>query len=490
MFGVDYGNLAMKPAGAIRSLFTRFRFLNRGHGPFIGALTMLILLHCPFAWAAENASADWQVGYYAWDTSYRPLETKTVDGKPLPLLYVEVGEVWKNSATGSCGDSLKLRLPASLPPAGRYVAVVRFGGAPCLDRAAITALVKSFIALRVEARSQGRALSGLQVDYDCPTGQLPDYARFLEGLRRELPKDDLLSISALLDWFRPGTKVSDVIARVDEFVPQFYDVAPERSGEPGAGVARVIEPEWGARFNRFGKPYRVAIASFGRIVEIPARNKRARGQSGSSSRIIILDDTPLELMKRARLGSPAVSASRAGERLVIFGNVSDGSGGDPGCFRESVIKMIIPTGESVSRAYAAARAMGGWCRGALFFRWPVTDETMALTQAELEAVIAGKDFPSERTLNLESEDGLCVAVNCADVRLRLGKRFPEKPVKIRVHSSCDLEYFLPDPLLPSKLTGKRTIDLTIPAFAGVPEINLGRAVTMEPARFRVEEVVK
>ena len=83
------------------------------------------------------------------------------------------------------------------------------------------------------AAQAGQHLVGLQIDHDCPTYSLTEYARFLQGLRAALPPEDLLSITALLDWFREGTALTDVVAQVDEFVPQFYDVsevAPPREG--------------------------------------------------------------------------------------------------------------------------------------------------------------------------------------------------------------------------------------------------------------------
>lgn len=54
-----------------------------------------------------------------------------------------------------------------------------------------------------------------------------------------LSEDLLISITALLDWFRDGTAVGEAIARIDEFVPQFYDLAaPGTSG----GMAEIAAP--------------------------------------------------------------------------------------------------------------------------------------------------------------------------------------------------------------------------------------------------------
>jgi len=449
--------------------------------------SFIALSYFPVAAAEKEepvtAVQDWRIGYYAWNSSYLSLGLKTSHGMPLQLLYVATGEYRKSKKDEACEDKISLRLPNSLPPAEKYVAVVRIADANLPDAKYIQGLMESYQELKIEAQKNKRTVIGLQLDYDCPTNRLAEYARFLTLVRSALPKDELLSITALLDWFRPGTAVADVINNVDEFVPQFYDVAPEHSDRDGVGVAQQIEPKWGTVFNAFAKPYRVGIASFGRIVGI----NRAKKRSGCS--VAILDVNPLELFSRNRLEPRATTISKAGERLVRYGNKTATANSADGACRNASdeIKMIIPTKASISTAYAVARKMGSWCKGVLFFRWPVENEAMVYTQSELDGIIAGNGASGTVASTVEVEDGLCTAVSCNDLFLTLKDRFPEKPVRIRIHSSTDLEYFLPDNLLKPRLVGLRTVELIIPANAGVPRIRLGRAVSREPATFRLEE---
>jgi len=454
----------------------------------------LIMITNLTAIAADEAAhdinkSDWKIGYWAWRTSFQPLDLKTAHEKPVDLLYVDAGE-YRAEQKGTCPEQVEMSLPESLPPADAYLAVLRFNDVKCPSPKLIDTLLRSYQEMKLEAQHKGRRLIGLQLDYDCPSKRLADYAQFLKALRGALPKEELLSITALLDWFGPRTAVAEVIRQVDEFVPQFYDVAPGHSAEESTGLARVIGPSWGKTFNAFGKPYRLGIASFGRIIGIFHGKKSSSCSSASSARINIIDDSPLELLARNRLITAAAKSSKAGEKVVRFKNRSvrkaDNFCNSPG----DEIKMIIPTRKSVYSAYVAAKAMGGWCKGVVFFRWPLVNEAMAFSQPEVDAIIAGKGAETPEAPSLESKDGLCAAVSCRDLYLRLTDRFPEKPVRFLIHSSKELEYFLPDELLKSKVAGSRTIEVSVPANAGVPRIFLGRAVTIDPSDFTLEKLAK
>lgn len=49
-------------------------------------------------------------------------------------------------------------------------------------------------------RRRGSNVAGLQIDYDCPTARLPEYARWLEALGRQIEGGAELSITGLGDW--------------------------------------------------------------------------------------------------------------------------------------------------------------------------------------------------------------------------------------------------------------------------------------------------
>ena len=128
------------------------------------------------------------------------------------------------------------------------------------------------------SRPPGRVSASpvFEIDYDFPTSSLATYGTFLRELRQELPASQLLSITALLDWFGPRTAIADTVKWVDEFVPQFYDTAHERMS---GGIAEPIDAlKWAPVFNAYRVPYRIGISSFGRIAR---RRSTGRAFDGS-----------------------------------------------------------------------------------------------------------------------------------------------------------------------------------------------------------------
>jgi hypothetical protein len=104
---------------------------------------------------------------------------------------------------------------------------------------------------RTRWNGHGNAVTGFQLDYDCPTGKLRGYAGFLAGLKRDLGPGTALSITGLTDWARNGSAedLRLLTASVDEVVIQFY-----------AGRDRVAELRPAlTRLERLGVPYKAGL---------------------------------------------------------------------------------------------------------------------------------------------------------------------------------------------------------------------------------------
>ncbi len=75
-------------------------------------------------------------------------------------------------------------------------------------------------------RAAGNRVQGVQIDFDAATQGLPDYARFLGNLRAQLPKNNKLSVTGLLDWSsgqgEKGPALNALSGVVDEVVLQTY----------------------------------------------------------------------------------------------------------------------------------------------------------------------------------------------------------------------------------------------------------------------------
>ena len=68
------------------------------------------------------------------------------------------------------------------------------------------------------------AVTGIQLDFDSPTSKLIVYSRFLEDVRRQLPKQYALSVTGLGDWVMTGNQeaMRSITISTDEIVFQLY----------------------------------------------------------------------------------------------------------------------------------------------------------------------------------------------------------------------------------------------------------------------------
>lgn len=71
-----------------------------------------------------------------------------------------------------------------------------------------------------QAEESGGQVAGVQVDYDCPTARLDQYAAFIQNLRRNVP-DMPVSVTALPTWL-PQHDFKHLLAVVDHYVLQVH----------------------------------------------------------------------------------------------------------------------------------------------------------------------------------------------------------------------------------------------------------------------------
>ena len=387
---------------------------------------------------------------------------------PVERLYVHVGRL---TAAGLA----EARWPAGLPRANGYLAVWRADGAAVPEPAVIEPLVRHYQRLREEAARAGQPLRGLQLDIDCPTAELGRYAAFLRGLRASLPAEQELSITALLDWFRRGTGVERVVAEVDEYVPQFYDAAPLGAS---LRIAEPIDPvRWGAVFEDLGRPYRIGLATFGRIL-------RARPDpSGAVGRVAFRDLSPLDLPAE---GLEPLRATRSAAGEVVVRQRVTRPGRHPEIIPGDVIEMVLPTPASLKGGERAVRSWGGRCAGVLLFRWPAAGESLVLTPAEVDDALAGVPL-SVAPPRLVVTEGACAPRRCSDLAVSVGDRFRPDPLRLRLRASAEIDYLLPARPASLAMSGARHLSAAVPAYPGVEVVPLGRVFTRLPARFSLEE---
>jgi hypothetical protein len=409
-----------------------------------------------FAWNSIRANRSspaepWKTGYWIW-AGEPPASSRF---KP-EILYVEApGRSW----------------PHDLPAAGEYVVVRRIELSRALTEETASSLVEDYKALTEDAGSHAN-ITGLQIDYDCPTDKLESYGLFLRRVRRHLPAGRRLSITALLDWFRPRTGIEYALKWVDEFVPQFYDSGHARES---AGIAEPIDaPKWAPIFNAYRVPYRIGISSFGRMA------RRRSDPSGHSEVNFFRDGGPLDFAGRREF-SRTTRLTAAGE-LVVRYEVDAPIPDKPQLLPGDAIDITFPTETSVRAAYEAARTFGGYSTGVLYFRWPNRYETLALTPEAVEQSVSGEP-ETESALGVRTPS--CIERQCADLYLDLGRFSQQDDRTISIRATSPVELFFPaGPLHPLPFNANE-IRVQIPAYSGFGRVYLGRTISSRPVQFEV-----
>jgi Protein of unknown function (DUF3142) len=186
---------------------------------------------------------------------------------------------------------------AALRATGRpVIAVIRIDGA--LGHLSQPELLTEIGALAAGWR--GLPVIGLEIDYDCATARLRDYAQFLTRLRalRGIPR--YLSITALPTWIG-ATALAPVVTAADETVLQVHAVqAPENGLFDPASARRWID----AFAAETHKPFRVALPDYGaravrdedgRLIAIESETPRLVGGAETTALMAMPDQVAVLL---------------------------------------------------------------------------------------------------------------------------------------------------------------------------------------------------
>jgi hypothetical protein len=438
-------------------------------------IASLGLSGCVDSLQSQPAATKVTAGFWFWQGSSTDA---TGSSEPLDVLFLHVGTISKDST----GWHVYGELPKEIPAAREYWLVWRYERQGVPDLAAASIVAREAAQLRDAAPKRHLNIVGVQLDIDSPTGSLSQYANSLREVRKDLPPGLKISITALLDWFRAGTAIGDVIKEVDEFVPQFYDVG-DYGSEDGAIAAKIDSARWGPVFNRFGKRFRVGISTFGRARLVP---KEGAPRSRYYGVQFFHDLKPLDIALNSAF-QLQTTRSPAGELVLSYQatrkNRISYNDFEPG----DTIQFILSTPDAIRDAMESVKRIGGHLAGVLFFRWPTSNETLAMPPDEVLAA-AGFTTRARRTgSSIFVSDGGCAAVKCVDLYLENANPYSPKLVRYRIHGSTALEYFLPEANMPVRMVGDSDLELSLPPYCGRSLMHIGRAVTAHPAQFTVDE---
>lgn len=127
------------------------------------------------------------------------------------------------------------------------------------------------LAQRLQALLQRWRQAGLaptlQLDHDCATARLGEYAARVTELRRQLPAGRVLSITALPDWLQ-SAQLETLLAAADTSTLQVHAVQSPTAGLFDATLARRWVEAWARRSG--GRPFRVALPAYGARLKLDA----------------------------------------------------------------------------------------------------------------------------------------------------------------------------------------------------------------------------
>jgi len=76
-------------------------------------------------------------------------------------------------------------------------------------------LIKNYLILKKDWNQRGTEVTGLQLDFDSPTGQLDTYADYLLKLKSKLASEEKLSITGLPDWINQSSSFQTKLLQSD-----------------------------------------------------------------------------------------------------------------------------------------------------------------------------------------------------------------------------------------------------------------------------------
>jgi hypothetical protein len=113
----------------------------------------------------------------------------------------------------------------------------------------------------LDAAKQHAAHPAIQLDYDCPTAALKDYAALLKSLRTVLP-EVILSITALPDWLN-SRDFSEVIANIDYYVLQVHSLERPTTLDATYVLCDPNKTQTAVRrASKYGRPFYVALPTY------------------------------------------------------------------------------------------------------------------------------------------------------------------------------------------------------------------------------------
>lgn len=202
---------------------------------------------------------------YVWQRTWTAPVGAAVRSRELDLDGLRVlGLHW----VGDNAVATRLDLSALAARALPLRLVIRIEGSrPRIPSATVATAVREVLT---EWQSQGLPVQGIEVDHDCGSGGLADYAAWLASLKAELPANLSLSITALPSWLDNPDALRALRGIADESVLQVHAVDARQAHLFNADNALNWVAAWQANAH---SPFRVALPAYRLRVRSAANGK-------------------------------------------------------------------------------------------------------------------------------------------------------------------------------------------------------------------------
>jgi len=222
-----------------------------------------------------HASGPLRQEAYVWQRSWNPaVRQATRQASGISGFVVLAAEVDLRQ-----GSPKVARIPLDLSwkgfpkPVGAALRVTTFPSRFADEPRIVQLLAGIARGLTAEARAKGIALSEIQIDYDCPESKLDDY-RGLLPLLRQAAAPVPVTFTALPSWMGQRRAFEKLIAAADGYVLQVHSLKPLTG--PGGEISLLKQEEtreWIDTAARFGRPFRVALPTYGYLAAFDAQGR-------------------------------------------------------------------------------------------------------------------------------------------------------------------------------------------------------------------------
>ena len=294
---------------------------------------------------AAGAKGALEQGAYVWQRVWMPAHSEALKNSRTLFSELRVLAAQQHPKEGWVEAHVDL---GALKADGRTVRpVIRLDGRlASLDSDAIATAAHDIV---LAWRAAGVQVDGIEIDFDCGSSRLAEYAKLLSAIRAKHPAGSTLSVTVLPAWIG-APKFDAVLMEADEAVLQVHAVSDPQHGLFDPKQAR----QWIAAFaHASAKVFRVALPAYGSALVLDAQGHTIGVESESS------------------LPEP-------GERLELFS--------DP--------RAVATLLRDLERDHPFN------LRGIVWFRLPLPGDHRAWPLTTIDAVIAGRELHSEWTPEL------------------------------------------------------------------------------------------